>query len=152
MQSEQRNPEEKEIIIDNLYSRVMHASGEEEINREEQEPTKEEPYEEDIDDSERIVIFKEEIPTLLSNLKLIRNPRKVIKGALILGSAFFLGMAALKISSMIEEYIESLTEQEPEDYIFYNNNYKKLSSTSRGYAITISGRCQLYPARNKMGK
>ena len=118
MQSEQRNPEEKEIIIDNLYSRVMHASGEEEINREEQEPTKEEPYEEDIDDSERIVIFKEEIPTLLSNLKLIRNSRKVIKGALIIGSAFFLGMATLKISSMIEEYIESLTEQEPEDYIF----------------------------------
>lgn len=116
-QQEQKNTQE-EIVLDNLYSRVMHVNNEKEIDSNLQEPKKEDySSQENIDNTERLFIFKEGIPTLLSNIKLKRNPRKVIKGALVVGTVFFLGLATIKISAMIDDLIENLTKQEQEEYI-----------------------------------
>ena len=126
MQSEQRNPEEKEIIIDNLYSRVMHSSHEEDADIEEQSEIEKEEQNKAL---RELTISKEGLPTFLSSLRL--KPKKIMKGALLAGAIIAVGITSLKVKSAIDEWTERQLAEETVD------NYIPTTTIIRNYQVHL---------------
>lgn len=120
------NKRSQDGTIDNLYSRVMHSSHEEDADIEEQSEIEKEEQNKAL---RELTISKEGLPTFLSSLRL--KPKKIMKGALLAGAIIAVGITSLKVKSAIDEWTERQLEEEAVD------NYIPTTTIIRNYQVHL---------------
>lgn len=120
------NKRSQDGTIDNLYSRVMHSSHEEDADIEEQSEIEKEEQNKAL---RELTISKEGLPTFLSSLRL--KPKKIMKGALLAGAIIAVGITSLKVKSAIDEWTERQLAEETVD------NYIPTTTIIRNYQVHL---------------
>lgn len=127
------NKQTQEGTIDNLYSRVMHSKNNEMDEYEEYKEYKDIKDQAEIERTNsalrKLIIFKEELPTFLSSLRL--KPKKIMKGALLAGAIIAVGITSLKVKAAIEEWTERQLAEEAVD------NYIPTTTIIRNYQVHL---------------
>ena len=120
------NKRSQDGTIDNLYSRVMHSSHEEDADIEEQSEIEKEEQNKAL---RELTISKEGLATFLSSLRL--KPKKIMKGALLAGAIIAVGITSLKVKSAIDEWTERQLAEETVD------NYIPTTTIIRNYQVHL---------------